>query len=45
MWAGYLALILFGVAVSCVFAAIWKHDGPMWAALFVAVLLCAAMMF
>lgn len=45
MWAGYLALILFAVAASCVVAAIWKHDGPIWAMTFIAALLCAAMLF
>lgn len=45
MWAGYLAAILFFVAVSCVAAAIWKHDGPMWGALFIAAILCAVMLF
>jgi len=45
MWPGYVALLLFLVACSCVVSAIWKHDGPMWAMLFIAALLCAAMMF
>lgn len=41
MWAGYVALALFVVACSCMVAAIWEHDGPMWAAVFLAVIVCA----
>lgn len=45
MWAGYIAALLFLVACGCVAAAIWEHDGPIWAALFIAALLCGVMMF
>lgn len=45
MWAAYVAVLLFMVAVACVFTALWENDGPMWAMSFITALLCALMLF
>lgn len=45
MWPAYVAVLLFMLAVSCVFTALWENDGPMWAMTFITALLCALMLF
>jgi hypothetical protein len=44
MWACWLVLGLFALAVACVGASIYKHDGPVWCGGFI-LLLCAAVAF
>jgi hypothetical protein len=45
MWAVALVGALFLVACGCVTTALYRHDGPMWAAVFVALIVAAVVIF
>lgn len=45
MWAVAIVLALFALACGCVASAIYRHDGPIWAGLFVVLVVAALVIF